>query len=79
MREERPDISEVSDADAFDRWYWLRAELVRKARQLGLSTSGNKQVLRDRVLTYLRDGRSLPAPGGRIRYSAVDLDLLMTP
>ena len=61
MREVRPDISEVSDADTFERWYWLSAALVRKARQLGLSTSGNKQVLRDRVLTYLRDGRVLEA------------------
>src|SRR5699024_8717312 len=43
------------------RWYWLRAELAALPGELGLSRSGSKEELLERVVAAL-DGAAPPAP-----------------
>jgi len=59
MDEPRPPLTpELSGAELL-RWYWLKDELVRLARDLGVSTAGGKQELTERLAAEL-DGRPLP-------------------
>lgn len=59
--EKRPPFSEIHTAPEFDRWYWLKTELVTICRELNLSTAGNKATLRQRILHALAPDQ-YPAP-----------------
>lgn len=61
MAETRPELSERLTGAEFRRWYWLKSELTDFARRFGLSTSGNKPQLADRIEAFL-DGAPAPAP-----------------
>ena len=50
----------------FRSWYWLKAELVIFCRILGLSTTGTKLDLEDKIRTYL-SGSTLKAAAKRRR------------
>ncbi len=58
---QRPDFSEISSGAEFNRWYWLKSELVDLCKTTGLPYSGSKFELRDRIMYALdNDGKLLP-------------------
>ncbi|WP_412076361.1 DUF6434 domain-containing protein [Streptomyces xanthophaeus] len=57
----RPALTPALTGTELTRWYWTLAELTALARQLGLSTSGGKAALTDRLAAVL-DGRPEPRP-----------------
>lgn len=48
----------------FRRWYWLKSELASFARSTGVSASGSKPDIADRIHAFL-DGSDIPAPTHR--------------
>ncbi|AIY01346.1 hypothetical protein ART_1747 [Arthrobacter sp. PAMC 25486] len=60
---QRPALASSMTAAEFSRWYWLKTELADFARSQGLSASGGKEQITERISAML-DGRlqpSLPA------------------
>ena len=49
----RPDLDALTDAGVFRDWYWLKAELVAYCRAQGLSMSGSKAELTERIAAHL--------------------------
>ncbi len=47
------------DGETFDSYYWYLSELQDIARELGLSSSGGKFAIHDRISHYLRTGEIL--------------------
>ncbi|MCM3660714.1 SAP domain-containing protein [Georgenia satyanarayanai] len=64
MDETRPALTAVRSGAELRRWYWLRAELQDLAGALGLSRSGGKEELLQRLSAAL-DGEPVPAPARR--------------
>ena len=64
---ERPDLEPGMDADEFEDWYWLHADLKQFAAALGIPGTGTKPQLSERLVTYLRTGDVLPSPTRRPR------------
>lgn len=61
----RPPLdSSITEAE-FVRWYWLRDELAQFARELGISASGHKRELTQRIASRL-GGRSVSVPARRV-------------
>lgn len=59
----RPPFDEIRSGKEFNRWYWLKAELVAICKEAGLPTHGRKFDLRDRIMYALdHDGAVLPEP-----------------
>jgi hypothetical protein len=50
---ERPPLSPSLDPAEFRRWYWLKQELVNFAKQEGLSATGDKPSLANRIALFL--------------------------
>jgi hypothetical protein len=50
---ERPPLSPSLDPAEFRRWYWLKQELADFAKQEGLSASGDKPTLANRIALFL--------------------------
>ncbi|MEO0487153.1 MAG: DUF6434 domain-containing protein [Pseudomonadota bacterium] len=64
--ETRPDITDITNGAELRRWYWLKAELVARAKALGLPMSGGKFEVLDRISTFLDTGEVVrPKPGTR--------------
>ncbi len=59
--ESRPELNEQLSGAEFRRWYWLKSELTEFVRQAGLSASGTKPELADRIEAFL-DGAPVPSP-----------------
>lgn len=58
---EKPKITDINSSTAFQSWYWLKAEMVEKCKQLGPPYKGGKFELRDRIIYALEnDGAVLP-------------------
>lgn len=57
----RPSLELGLSADAFDDYYWLKAELAAFCRTHGLPVGGAKTDLVERIVAFLRDGTALPA------------------
>jgi len=53
----RPRLHSGMSPDDFDALYWMKDDLVRFARKLGLSTGGAKPELEARILRHLRGER----------------------
>lgn len=56
----RPDFSEIRDGFEFQKWYWLKAELVEICKQSGIPYNGGKFELRDRIAYALDHDGKLP-------------------
>ncbi len=56
----RPPLDRELSADEFRRWYWLKEELATFARLLGVSASGYKPAIADRIHAVLA-GDPVPA------------------
>ena len=50
---QRPEIETIKTGVEFKNWYWLKTEVMNQARVLGLSTSGGKVEIIDRIADYL--------------------------
>ena len=61
----RPPIESVTAEDELRRWYWLRTELAQLARALGVTTTGSKLELTERLADTL-GGRQPPARARRV-------------
>jgi len=59
--EERPALTDALTGAELLRWYWLKDELADFARQLGISASGGKQLLTNRIAARL-DGAAFTEP-----------------
>ncbi|MGL4489381.1 MAG: DUF6434 domain-containing protein [Rhizobiaceae bacterium] len=53
---QRPPIETVKSSAELKDWYWLKTEVMNHARMLGLSTSGGKFEIIDRIADFL-DGK----------------------
>jgi len=59
----RPVLAAQLSAETFLRWYWLKDELTTFCRNCGLSSSGSKQTLTERIAHYLATGvKTSPDP-----------------
>ncbi len=57
---QRPTFEEIKSGSEFNRWYWLKEELIDICKQSGLPHSGGKFELRDRISYALdNDGQLL--------------------
>lgn len=57
----RPQFADIKTGVEFNRWYWLKEEMVSICKQLGLPITGRKFDLRDRIMYALdNDGKLLP-------------------
>ncbi len=50
---ERPDFKDIKTGEAFNRWYWLKKEMIQICKAAQLPTSGSKFELRDRIMYAL--------------------------
>ncbi len=74
----RPPLTPQLAADDFRNFYWLKAELLAFCREQGLSTSGSKTELAERIALFLNTGeRSATAPTTR-RASSAPLPEMLT-
>ncbi|GGE94885.1 DUF6434 domain-containing protein [Mycetocola zhadangensis] len=58
--EQRPPLTDALTGVEFERWYWLKDELLTFARSRGIRTSGGKDELAARIRASL-DGVASPA------------------
>lgn len=56
----RPALDPALTSAEFSRWYWLKTELAEFARSQGISASGGKEQIAQRI-TALLDGRPQPS------------------
>ncbi|MEM6586728.1 MAG: DUF6434 domain-containing protein [Pseudomonadota bacterium] len=54
--EQRPALVDVTTGAELMRWYWLKEELVAGARHHGVSSSGSKAELTERLARFLDTG-----------------------
>lgn len=57
----RPALDSGLSAQEFQRWYWLKSELIDFARSLDIKTAGSKTVLTERIAATL-DGQTFQEP-----------------
>lgn len=57
VKEKRPNLSDISSAKEFRRWYWLKEELVAYCKSTSISTAGGKFEIVDRIAEYLETGK----------------------
>lgn len=49
----RPNIEEIKSGQDFNKWYWLKSEMIAVCQQMNLPTNGRKFDLRDRIMYAL--------------------------
>lgn len=54
----RPEIASISTGAELRRWYWRKDELVARARDLGVKTTGGKFLILDRIAHVLDTGET---------------------
>lgn len=60
---QRPDFSEIKSGEEFNRWYWMKEEMIEICKQAGLPSTGRKFTLRDRIMFALdHEGAIMPEP-----------------
>jgi len=64
---DRPELTRSLSATEFLRWYWLKAEMQAFCRTHGLSPSGSKTELTNRIANALSGREVGPAPQRRSR------------
>ncbi len=55
----RPILNRDISSNEFKLNYWLKEELISFSKELGLSTSGGKLEISDRIQVYLESGKKL--------------------
>lgn len=62
-KECKPDILAVENSEEFKKWYWLKKELEHYCKQAGISYTGGKFELRERIIFALENpGQAFPKP-----------------
>jgi hypothetical protein len=61
IKPQRPQIEAVTTGAELKDWYWLKTEVINQARLLGLSTTGGKFDIIDRIADFL-DGKIAAKP-----------------
>ncbi|UZO80311.1 SAP domain-containing protein [Aquimarina sp. ERC-38] len=57
----RPDFETIASGEEFNKWYWLKDEMMAICKKSGLSSTGSKFKLRDRIMYALdHNGKQLP-------------------
>lgn len=80
-KEERPKFENIKSGAEFNRWYWLKNELVDICRKLNLPITGRKFDLRDRIMFALDNNGALlkvkkaPKPRSKFNWAKEDLNL----
>lgn len=64
--ERRPAIETITTGAELRRWYWLKTDLVGRARDLGLKTAGGKFDILDRIAAFLDTGEVLAEPKRKV-------------
>ncbi|MEM8523159.1 MAG: DUF6434 domain-containing protein [Bacteroidota bacterium] len=60
---QRPDFENIETGKEFNRWYWLKEEMVDICKRAGLPSHGRKFDLRDRIMYALdNNGKVKPTP-----------------
>ncbi|MEO1183900.1 MAG: DUF6434 domain-containing protein [Cyanobacteria bacterium J06636_27] len=54
----RPSLSNISSAEEFKNWYWLKEELISYCREVGIKTTGGKFEIAERIVNYLNTGET---------------------
>ncbi|MGD1946758.1 MAG: DUF6434 domain-containing protein [Croceivirga sp.] len=57
----RPKFEKIKTGSEFNRWYWLKEEMVDICKRAGLPTNGRKFDLRDRIIFALDNGGKVQA------------------
>ncbi|BAY85917.1 hypothetical protein NIES267_54230 [Calothrix parasitica NIES-267] len=55
---ERPKLKNISSAEEFKNWYWLKEELIAYCREVGIKTTGGKFEIAERIVNYLNTGET---------------------
>ena len=58
----RPPFKNIGSSAEFDQWYWSKEDLRQICEYLGLSDSGKKLELRERIIRCLDLSRANPLP-----------------
>ena len=61
----RPNIRSITDGAGLRKWYWRKAELVDRTRELHLKTTASKFELLDRIAHFLDTGTAIAQPQKR--------------
>ncbi|HAA10261.1 MAG TPA: hypothetical protein DCE41_00660 [Cytophagales bacterium] len=62
----RPPIEDIQTGAEFNRWYWLKVELVDLCKRMHLPSTGSKFLLRDRIMYALdHNGEVMPEAKNR--------------
>ena len=77
---ERPRLNNSISVTDFKDFYWLKEELIAFCRSKGISLTGGKQELADRIVVYLQTGkivRTVPKKKTKSKYdwSNAEIDL----
>jgi hypothetical protein len=82
---ERPNLNNSISIADFNDFYWLKEELTTFCRSKGISTTGGKQELADRIVVFLQTGKIVKTvPKEKIKSkfdwknSVIDLDTEIT-
>ncbi|AFY58637.1 hypothetical protein Riv7116_6290 [Rivularia sp. PCC 7116] len=55
---ERPKLKNISSAEEFKNWYWLKEELIAYCREVGIKITGGKFEIAERIINYLNTGET---------------------
>ncbi|MGN7476301.1 DUF6434 domain-containing protein [Solibacillus silvestris] len=74
----RPSLTKSIQLNDFLNYYWLKEELTQFCQEHGLSTSGSKEDITDRIKIYLQTGEIVkPARKRSPKKTAADNDLTL--
>ena len=82
--ETRPSLNKTILVEDFKRFYWLKEELVIFCREYGISTSGGKIDIANRIIEFLSTGKVSSSPSRthratqKLNLSEITLDSLIT-
>ena len=57
MKKERPILDKKINTKDFNDFYWLKSELMNFCREIGISSSGGKIEIANRISDYLETGK----------------------
>lgn len=69
----RPNIEDISDSAELRRWYWLKTELAKEAKRLGLKSSGAKFTILER-LCHFHDTGEMALPDDKAQRTTSKFD-----
>lgn len=67
---DRPKLDKGISIDDFNDFYWLKQELVDFCKTVGMSTSGGKMEIADRIRHYIRTREALPSKPPKARHQS---------